>query len=853
MSKRILYFSSLASLFAVWVVGQVPQPTIPGQLRPPVPGLPNTKIPTPGNKEASPAANGFTGDGKAPNVPAGQDNRAINAPNPNDICPVAFKFEKLSAEALGYLYRQLTGRRVIMSAEVKDLELYFVQPPPITYGEALELLKAACLMHGFVFSPGGDGWDRLSAAAGTFKPPLDGNIPFITNEVSLPDSNGVVRYVMGLKHIKPDEATRVFQTVLGGAFNTYGTIVAVPNAASLVITDNVSLIRFLIELQKKIDVPSSEIETKFLKVQYGDVEELSATLSELFTAQTGAQSTAGTQRVQANTIPIPQGGGLTMPNLPTGAGSSNAGEAPPVQIIPDLRTNRIFVMARPIDVVFVETLVKQFDVESDSRNFMRRKLRFLPVGDFLDVAGDALTRAFGGSAEGGGAGGGGRAQTSTSTGRGAGSSLGAGGGRSSRGGAGTSQFGGGSSGGGFGGNSGIGGGSSFGGGSGSSFGGGGGGGGFSGSGTEGDIRPVSLIVGRTLLVADKISNSIVVQGPPSGVEIINNLLDEIDVKADQVMISTVFGQLTLGDRKVLGTDWIRSLKSTGDGSLGFNSGNVIPTGNAVFNSGLGLYGTLGNSLDFYLRAIQDNSDFNVISTPSIVANNNQTGVISSGQEIAVPANAFNGGLNGGQTTNIEYRRVELSLQVTPLVNDENTVTLNIELISQGVGNNRTIGSGENAFVVPDIINRQLLTTITVPNNETVVLGGLITKEISKTVNGIPYLKEIPGLGRLFSSKTTTDNRNELLIFIHPQIIRDKSTEDRANTWMDNRYEMSDDIRRTMDDTSLLPPLPAPVAGKNSNETKFNKPTSSTNTPAKLIETPKAPKARPVSSTVSRFR
>jgi type II secretion system protein D len=840
MSKRILYFSSLATLFVVWVVGQVPQPAVPG-VRPTIPGVPNPKIPTPAKKDASPITN----------VPAGEDNRAINAPNPNDICPVAFKFEKLTAETLGYLYRQLTGRRVIMSAEVKDLELYFVQPPPITYGEALELLKAACLMHGFVFTPGGDGWDRLTAAAGTVKPPLDGNIPLIPNEISLPDTNVVVRYVMPLKHIKPDEATRVFQTVLGGTFNTYGSIVAVPNAASLVITDNVSLIRFLIDLQKKIDVPSSDIETKFIKVQFGDVEELSATLSELFSAQAGAQSTAGTQRIQQNNIPSPQG---IVPNMPAGPGSSNAGEAPPVQIIPDLRTNRIFVMARPIDVLFVENLVKQFDVESDSRNFLRRKLRFLPVGDFLDVAGDALTRAFGGSADGsaGGAGGGGRAATATSTGRGTGSSLGSGSGRSGRGGAGTSQFGGSSSGGGFGGNTGIGGGSSFGGGSSSGIGGGGlGGGGLSGS--NGDIRPVSLIVGRTLLVADKISNSIVVQGPPSGVEIINNLLDEIDVKADQVMISTVFGQLTLGDRTTLGADWVRSLKDTGNASLGFNSGNVLPTGNATFNSGLGLYGTLGKSLDFYIRAIQEDSDFNVISTPSIVAANNQTGLISSGQQIAVPANSFNGGLNGGQTTNIEYRDVVLSLQVIPLVNDENTVTLQIELISQGVGNNRSIGSGENAFVVPDIIQRTLVTTVTVPNNETVVLGGLITKESSDSVKGIPYLSRIPGLGRLFSTKTTDINRNELLIFIQPQIIRDKNSEDRVNTWMDNRYDMSDDMRRSMDDTSLLPPLPAPVAGKNGNANSSTKPVPANSAPTKPNDTSKAPKARPVSTMSNRFR
>ena len=190
-------------------------------------------------------------------------------------------------------------------------------------------------------------------------------------------------------------------------------------------------------------------------------------------------------------------------------------------------------MARPIDLVFIETLIKEFDSPSDQRNFLRRKLKFLAVGDFLDVASDALNRAFGGSAgnsAGGGAAGGaagGRAPTSTSS---AGRSSSS---RSS--GSSSSQFGG---------QSGTQSGSQFGGG-GSSVGGIGSSGGLSDPQTN--TKPVSVLVGRTLLVADNITNSIVVQGPPAGVEIINNLLDEIDVKADQVMISTVFGQLTLGD------------------------------------------------------------------------------------------------------------------------------------------------------------------------------------------------------------------------------------------------------------------------------------------------------------------
>lgn len=784
-------------MLLVWVVGQTPdslaqpeQATTPAIPVPPGVSPPPTPVPRPSaNPAAGPAAFGIREDGQFPTIPAGQNNKAVKVPNRNDICDIAFNFPKANAEVLGYIYRQLTGRRVVMTAEVKDLEIYFVQPPPITYGEATDLLKAACLMHGFVFAPGGDGWDKLTTASQGPKPGT-GDIPLITNALALPEGDEVVRYVMTLKYMKPDEVARVFQTVVT-QFNSFGSVVPVPNASALIITENTSLIRSLIELQAKIDVPSSNIETKFFNVQFGDVSELAETLNAIFEAQNSSQATAGVQRAQQVTT---VGGGT----LVTNTSPSTAGEAPPIKIIPDLRTNRIFVMARPIDLAFIESLVKEFDSPSDQRNFLRRKLKFLTATDFLDVASNALTRAFGASADSGAASAGGRAPTSTSAGRGA-STSGASG-TSNRNGS-TSQSGGNNQ---FGGSSGQ-------------FGGQGGSGSGSSTGLadpQVDTKPVSILVGRTFLVADNITNSIVVQGPPASVEIINNLLDEIDVKADQVMISTVFGQLTLSNNLEYGIDWFRSLDKTGSGSIGGTIGGALPDIGidgvdlgASANTGLGIYGTIGDHLTGYLKALQETGDFNVISRPTIYVNNNQKGYISAGQQIAVPSNSFNGGLNGGgQSTNIEYRDVVLSLEVIPLVNSQDEVTLQIFLVSQGVGENRRIGAGDNAYDVPDIISRELLTTVTVPNNQTVVLGGLITEENTKQINGIPILCQIPGLGKLFSSTTDKKTRNELIIFIQPKIIRDERTLDAANRDMDRRYRMSDMIRE-FDGPGVLPIKP----------------------------------------------
>ena len=92
-----------------------------------------------------------------------------------------------------------------------------------------------------------------------------------------------------------------------------------------------------------------------------------------------------------------------------------------------------------------------------------------------------------------------------------------------------------------------------------------------------------------------------------------------------------------------------------------------------------------------------------------------------------------------------------------------------------------------------------------PNNQTVVLGGLITEENSKNVKGIPILSSIPGLGKLFSTSKDTVNRNELIIFIQPKIIRDERSLDAANRDMDRRYKMSDEIR-AFDGPGVLPPV-----------------------------------------------
>ncbi|MES2474884.1 MAG: secretin N-terminal domain-containing protein [Verrucomicrobiota bacterium] len=733
---------------------------------------------------------------------------------------------KLTGDALAGLYRKYTGRRVIVSTAASTAEFRFVQDAspadPLTFAEAAELLKKAAILENFVFVPDAQNpnLDVLTVATGGTNPKGIGlgvyneNGPVYSESDTLPEGDEVISYVMTLNYLKPADAQNAFVSIIG-QFGSYGSITAIPNASALVITENTTLIRKLIDLKKEIDKPGGVQDTRFIKVKFADVTEIADTLTTLLTAQQSTQTTAGIQRADNNGAPpgVPQATGQP--------GAAAGGENIPVQIVPDPRTNRIFAMGRPVDLLFIEGLVREFDVETSEKIFLRRKLRFLAVADFLDVAEQALTRAFSGTGDGGGSagagagggaaqGGGGRAQAGGNANRQSNASRGN---NSSTGG----DFGNGSSGSG-------------------SFGGGGSasGGGSALDAPETNTVPEARLVGRTLLVADNITNSIVVQGPPSGLEIVERLLDQIDVKPDQVIISTVIGQLTLNDSTEFGVNYLLNEGDFKLGAGGSNGSTFIPGSStsggtttspnrfprfdpsSLSGTGLRALGTIGD-LGVYLKALSSKGNFTVLSRPSIFTANNQKGTISSGEKIAIPtsSNSFN---NGGASTNIEYQDVVLKLEVIPLVNSDNDITMQIALLNDEQNGIQVIaGAGANgeALEVPKISTREILTNVTVPNNETVVLGGLIISRDNDNKGGIPILSSIPYVGALFGTHTDSKSRSELLVFLQPSVVKSARSLDAVQADFDSRYQVSGPLHELANGPGMVPDTgtPAPISDK----------------------------------------
>ena len=151
--------------------------------------------------------------------------------------------------------------------------------------------------------------------------------------------------------------------------------------------------------------------------------------------------------------------------------------------------------------------------------------------------------------------------------------------------------------------------------------------------------------------------------------------------------------------------------------------------------------------------------------------------------------------------------------MVPLINSADEVTLRISLLNEDVGEFQTIDEND----IPIIVTDSIATTVTVKNNSTIVLGGLVTESDENIKNGVPVLSNIPGIGRLFRNKTKNLERRELLIFIQPKIILDDASEQTAQNDINRRYNNSEATRDFAE--GVLPSKPTTkVKKKRSRDT-----------------------------------
>jgi type II secretory pathway component GspD/PulD (secretin) len=425
-----------------------------------------------------------------------------------------------------------------------------------------------------------------------------------------------------------------------------------------------------------------------------------------------------------------------------------------IKIAADIRTNRIHVITRPVNMPFIRKLIAEFDANVEFAKPVTRPLRYISAADILPVLVQALTEP-GTNGQGGAEGANPGANPQQPRSRPAGNT---GGGLDSG----------------------------------------------SGSGSQGfseelstqavDTTPKAVTIGNAKIIADQRANAIIVLGNREVVLKVSKILDEMDVKAPQVVLSTVIGELELSDNKEFGVDYFQTRSGLSgpnhDAAIAGISRNTTKllgdpatlndlTGlaNLVATGGTRVFLKAGFGLNALVSMLDQTGHFKVLNRPVVFTSNNKKAIIASGQEIPVPVSTLSTLQNPtnviGQTpvnnfgtqSSIQYKKVALQLEVVPLINSEKEVTLDILQKLDSLGAPSTVDNNQ----IPTIVTRYIKTTVSAPNGATIVLGGLITDTKRNDKSGIPILGRIPVIGALFRQTTKVGERKELIILMRPEV------------------------------------------------------------------------------------
>jgi general secretion pathway protein D len=281
-------------------------------------------------------------------------------------------------------------------------------------------------------------------------------------------------------------------------------------------------------------------------------------------------------------------------------------------------------------------------------------------------------------------------------------------------------------------------------------------------------------LGEVRVVPDKDKNALLIRARPAAFRLIESALRAIDASPLQVVIEATIAEVTLNDRLQYGVQYYLE---TGFGSAGFtvrdagsSPSGTLGTPIPQASSGLNLAVSSGGAR-VVLNALSSITNVKVVSAPTLAVLNNQTARLQVGNQVPVRTQQSQSTDNTDSPviSNIEYKDTGVILKVTPRINSNNDVSMDVQQEVSSIVNDAA--STQADALAPTISTRRIGSIVSVANGQTVVLGGLIQENQQNGRSGVPVLQDIPLLGNLFSSTSNSRDRTELVVFITPRVIR----------------------------------------------------------------------------------
>jgi general secretion pathway protein D len=585
-------------------------------------------------------------------------------------------------------------------------------------------------------------------------------------------------------------------TLLRPLISARGTLIANRETNVLIITDSASNIRRLLDIIRLVDVAVSLDDLQIIQLNYADATEMAALLNQVFAS--------GRLRPGTGAAPAaPAAPGAPGAPRPGPAGETGGADRPPL-IVADRRANLLIVQARKTEVEMIRRLLSEVDINVTGGR--RVFIYYAENAKSKDLAA-TLNAIYGGTETVPTA-----APSTPPPTRRAGEpppppppppTTGPGGPIGGTG-----------------------------------------------------IASVGVVQGQFRFIADETTNAIIVTALPRDWIDLETTIKQLDRMPRQVLIEVLVAEITLSHDTRLGVDW--AVKT---GSFRFGQQSIAPPAPpppTVFNAVTTTAGIMSGGLTAYafevdkffalLNMLASEDRVNIVSSPHVLTSENKKAVINVSRSIPiitsqqVPIGGVTTPPPVGQSTSVtgtqsvEYKDAGVVLTVTPRIGERGTVALDVK---QEVND---VGAAVPPTNSPEIIKREAETSVVLLNNQTLVLGGLITDRIAHVESGIPLFNKIPILGYLFGLKTKEIQKTELLILITPRVIGTGHDAARVTEEMRRTSPQLDDaIRRSpRGPVSTWPPAPGP----DSLPVPVPPTSSSAPLPPPPAETPVAPRPLP---------
>lgn len=271
--------------------------------------------------------------------------------------------------------------------------------------------------------------------------------------------------------------------------------------------------------------------------------------------------------------------------------------------------------------------------------------------------------------------------------------------------------------------------------------------------------------------ADEVNNSLVIKATPANYDLVLQALRQLDVPKLQVLLDVVIAEINLTNELSYGFRYWLAKNNNSDtvfGGAGDSGGSISEIPSTISTGGFNYsVVSLTGNLSFAVDALASEGLAQFLSTPSLMVLDNETASMNVGEEISV--NTGSSTSDGGTiTTSNQYIQTGVDLEVTPRVSASGAVILDItQNVSRQSG---TVGSSGN----PNIYDREITTSISALDGQTIALGGLIQEQRDTNRSGVPLLKDIPYLGALFRGTSKSIKRTELIVLVTPRVARNSN-------------------------------------------------------------------------------